>query len=52
METILGLYILYAIGHFFVIQHTTVYQNRSQWDKIVTWSAIVGVILLIISIIS
>lgn len=47
---ILGFAMLYSVGHFFIIQHSTEYKNRTTYEKVVTWFAIVSIILTFIGI--
>lgn len=43
---LLGLFVLYATIHFFVLQHTAKYSDRTRWEKIVTWVAIGSISLI------
>ncbi len=47
---ILGFAVLYAVGHFFVIQHNKEYKDRTTYEKVVTWFAIVSTILIFIGL--
>ena len=50
-ETILGLigiYMFYTWGHFAYISFKTIYADRSTYEKVVTWIAIVTLSLYII----
>lgn len=43
METLLGLVIIYALIHFSFIQFKRTYAERSTYEKVLTWVALVGV---------
>jgi len=40
---LLGLYMVYSIGHFFVIQHTKPWAKRTTYEKVVTGVAMFSV---------
>jgi hypothetical protein len=48
---ILGLVIIYSTIHFFVLQKKS-YSKRTDYEKVVTWVAMIGIGLLFISIMS
>lgn len=47
MDTFLGIAMIYSTIHFFIIQQKA-YENRTQWEKIVTWMAMISIALLFI----
>ena len=47
MEGILGLFMLYAIGHFFVISYKTEFAKRTTYEAVVTWVAMISIGLLL-----
>lgn len=49
---ILGLVMLYCTGHFFAIQHTTAFKDRTTYEKVVTWVALVSIVLVYFSVMS
>ena len=50
MEIILGLIILYSVGHFFVIQHNNNLNDRSNYQKVVSELAIISVALIFLGL--
>jgi hypothetical protein len=49
-EILLGLFMFYVWGHFFVIQFQRNWDNRSVYEKFLTVAAIVFLILLIVGL--
>jgi len=49
---VLGLAMLYSVGHFFIIQHSTKYADRTQYEKVVTWFGIISIVLIFLSVMS
>ena len=45
---ILGIFMLYATGHFFVIQNDKVWSKRTSYEKFVTCFAIATIVLVYI----
>ena len=45
----LGIYMIYSTVHFSIIQAKKVWDDRTQWEKIVTVSSIVTTALLMIA---
>lgn len=45
---LLGLAGLYAIIHFFFVQHSKTWKNRTTYEKIITVAAIVFISLILI----
>ena len=43
---ILGLAMIYATGHFLVLQHKKAYSERTDYEKSVTWFAVVSIVLV------
>jgi len=43
---ILGLAMIYSTGHLLVIQHKKNYSERTDYEKAVTWFAIVSIVLV------
>jgi len=50
METLLGLYMIYSLIHFAIIQHKKVWEDRTTYEKIVTWVAIFTVASIVYSL--
>ena len=53
MEVLLalvGLWMLYSTGHFFVVQHKKAYKDRTTYERVVTISGIICTTLIFISI--
>lgn len=49
---LLGLWMLYSTGHFLVLQFYSTWKNRSKYEKVVTVSAVISILLIFISTIS
>ena len=49
MTAILGLIIIYSVVHFFVIQQKA-YRDRTQYEKVVSWVAMIGISLIFIGV--
>ena len=49
-EILLGLFMFYVWGHFFVIQFQRNWDNRNVYEKFLTLAAIFFLILLIIGV--
>jgi len=49
-EVLLGLFMFYVWGHFFVIQFQRNWDNRNVYEKFLTLAAIFFLILLIIGV--
>ena len=41
---------IYSVIHFFILQHSTVYVERTGWEKVVTWFAIVSIGLTFLNV--
>ena len=52
MNLIIGLVAFYAWIHFAFIQHTKVYEDRTDWEKVVTWTAMVSFAFFILGTLS
>ncbi len=48
--TILGLYMIYTIGHLVFIQHATVWKDRTVYEKFVTCFAWFVILVLLVEI--
>lgn len=48
MYEILGLIMFYSWIHFWIIQHKYCYEDRTTYERIVTWFAIFMIIMFII----
>lgn len=47
---ILGLAMLYSVVHFFFIQNSNKYADRTQYEKVVTWFAIGSIIVTFLGV--
>lgn len=47
MDAILGLIMIYAIGHFFAIQYKKDFNSRTTYEAVVTWVAMISIGLLL-----
>lgn len=50
LTTLVGLYMIYALVHFLVIQHSKSWKERSTYEKVVTWIGIFVILSLFYSI--
>jgi len=50
MEAILGLYMIYSLIHFAVIQHNTLWKDRTTYEKIVTVVAMITVVSVVMAL--
>ena len=48
MYGILWLIMIYSIWHFFVIQHNNKFSERTTYEQVVTWVAIVSLVLVML----
>lgn len=47
LTSLLGFAMIYSWVHFVLIQHNRTYAKRTDWEKIVTWFAIVAFVLYV-----
>ena len=50
MEVLLGLAMIYSVIHFFIIQHSKIWLNRSSYEKLVSVFAIISITLVFIGV--
>lgn len=50
--SIMGIAMFYSWIHFAFIQHTKKYDKRTNWEKVVTWTAMVSFGLYLIGTLS
>ena len=47
--TLLGLWMIYSVVHFFILQNRA-YKDRTSYEKVVSWSAMIGITLSFLGI--
>lgn len=50
ITALLGVWMLYSTGHFFVIQNKNGWNKRTQYERVVTVSAITSIILVYLGV--
>jgi hypothetical protein len=45
---LIGLFMLYSWGHFIVMDFQKFYGNRTSYEKVITWVAIITLVLYIL----
>lgn len=46
LAMLIGIAAIYSTIHFFIIQHSTVWEKRTSWEKVVTVAAMVFIGLI------
>ena len=47
---LLGLWMIYSVVHFFIIQHKTTWGDRTTYEKVVSVSGIVSISLVFLGV--